>query len=136
MQINLVDGITNALTISKNLLSKWELSEAQERQLQMSLCLIALSRRFFDLRQDKTGLEVLKQWNIQNRDILNIYLTDNAGKHYLYASYASIDTKDVGFYVLPEEVDRLAQLNEIEILAYWNKTMFNLGDTERLFSAA
>ena len=85
----------------------------------MAVCLLILTRRLFDIRSKKDDLKILKDWKVIDPEILNLYLAKRPDeKHYLYAGYVEMD-QDLGFYIKDDEVQRLLELNEAQILESW-----------------
>lgn len=128
MQVCLNEGLGAAFEISKNLLQKEELTQVQERNLEMALSLIIISKRFFDYITNRKDLEVLKNWPANCQDIRKYYLAKKPdGKNYLYASYLDIPDKDIGIWISPDDLQDIQQLSDQGIAAYWKNILQALG---------
>jgi len=128
MQVCLSQGLGSAFEVSRNLLLKDELTQVQKRNLEMALCLIIISKRFFDYITNRKDVEILKNWTASSNNIRKYYLAKKSdGKCYLYASYIDIPDKDLGIYVSSKDQEQLLQLSEKDIKAYWNNALHTLG---------
>lgn len=123
MPVCITDSLINAVEVAKNLIQKKELNPAQEKALKISFGLITLCKKFFDININRHELEIIKSWQIDNEDITELFLARKKDKYFLYSTFVDSGIKALGIFIPDKEIKIIQELNNENILNYFNTTV-------------
>lgn len=133
MQFNFSEGLSSAFKFAKNIMQKEQITPIQDEILQMSLSLIALSKRFIDIRNEIKDLNIIKDYKPQHTDIFRLFLAKREDeKHYLYAGYVDLGEKFTGIFIPDNELDRVQSMQDKEAIRYFESVLYNRQESEQL----
>lgn len=121
MNTCLIDSLSSAMEISRNLINMPEINQAQSRTLNMSLDFISLCRKFFDISISMKELEVLQEWEAKDDEIRKIFLAKKNNKHYLYARFYDTGAKALGIFINDAELPLFQDMDGYKVLNYYNE---------------
>jgi len=120
----IVDSLSSAMQISRNLINVPDLSPAQSRTLNMAMDFVSLCRKFFDISTTMKELEVLQQWGAKDEEVRKIFLAKKNGKYYLYARFYDAGAKALGIFINDAELVEIQAMSNTEVLNYYNERIY------------
>ena len=121
MNICLIDSLSSAIEISKNLLLMPERNHPQEKTLYMALGFICLCKKFFDIDTNRQELEIMQKWQVNDGQDRELFLAKKKDKHYLYGTFIDLGAKALGIFIPDEDLPSVQTLTNKEISNYYKK---------------
>ena len=122
--ICITDSLTSALEVSRNLLPREELNQAQEKSLNMAIGFINLCKKFFDINTNLNDLEILQEYQANDGQVRELFLAKKHDKHYLYATFFDTGAKALGVFIDDAELPLIQAMNSKDVLNYYNERIY------------